>query len=138
MYFRCHYFHSNEDKFLKNNSQEILKQLTVGAEPLLSQLVQDTQLIKEFGIIAENLTKSNYDSCVFSSLCCLILKKLICCNYSIRSLWFNENDNILKWIFLSVSSGIKLLLFLYFKFTFKVLGLVFTDCIFINFFVFKG
>lgn len=97
--------HSDEEKFQKIINKGLLKQLSIGMEPLLLQLIADEKLIEECVVITKDLRHTESKVEMFAIFCCLVLKKLMHSNTQTRNLWLNESTNILHWLFLCVCNG---------------------------------
>lgn len=88
---------------IPNDVSECTKQIIIGSEPLLAQLLSDKGIVRKFSQIAGNLEKNLDVPFGFLILCCRVLKKLMHSDLETRRLWFNENWNIVEWVFLSLN-----------------------------------
>lgn len=95
-----------------------MNQLTYGIDPLLTHILCNKILIKEFDEVSKDLTLFKSKLEAFPILWCLILKKLMHQEKGVRNLWLNKDHNILQWLFLYVSFGIKFFCNFLFRFLF--------------------
>lgn len=85
--------------------KDLLKQLSCGAEPLLSHLMKDESIINGLVVMNGSMYQKLDETANFLILCCSILKKLMYADTATRNLWLNNKINILDWVFDLISYG---------------------------------
>ncbi|XP_049961116.1 uncharacterized protein C1orf112-like [Schistocerca serialis cubense] len=81
-------------------TEEIERYLSIGADPLLSHLLEDRCFVQEFFVQIETVSE-DADLPGFIGLSVGIMKKLTHCEHSTRTLWLSEDsgNNLLRVIF---------------------------------------
>ncbi|KAK6627613.1 hypothetical protein RUM44_010091 [Polyplax serrata] len=99
MLCRCNFVPSVGGICQSDAHKDLLKQLSCGAEPLLSHLMKDESIINGLVVMNGSMYQKLDETANFLILCCSILKKLMYADTATRNLWLNNKINILDWVF---------------------------------------